>query len=275
MIDTVEAIALGVVQGVTEYLPVSSSGHLVIAQRMFGITKPEIFFDIVLHLGTLSAVLIYYRNDLITAWNDSVKGLTGIRSGIPFKEVVVTYPGFRLVWLIIIGSVPTAMIGLTFRNELELAFGSVSFVGVMLIFTAILLFLTRFTEEAGKTVEKISIGDALAIGFVQGLAILPGVSRSGATICTALFLGIKRETAARYSFLLSIPSITGAFLVKYDGGSGGIPYTTLGTGFIISAVTGYICLALLVAVVKKGGLHWFSIYCLLAGVTSYIFLADN
>jgi len=270
MIDWFQALVLGIVQGATEYLPISSSGHLVIAQHLFGVEESALFFDIVLHLGTLVAVIWYYRKDLLTLVSETLEGLRSLASGHSWKEALRSYPGFRFALLIVVGTVPTAVIGLTFEDTFERLFGSVRFVGLMLILTGTVLLLTRLGRGGGRDAAEMRWLDALIIGVVQGLAITPGISRSGITIAAALLLGIERETAARYSFLLSIPSILGALVHRMGGADDGVGTTALVVGFGAAALTGYFCLALLVRLVKKGRLSWFAPYCFALGLLALV-----
>jgi undecaprenyl-diphosphatase len=270
MIDWMEALVLGIVQGATEYLPVSSSGHLVIAQHLFGLEEPALFFDIVLHLGTLIAVVWYYRKDIVELVTETFAGLRYLGSGHSWKETAAAFPGLRFVILMVIGTVPTAVIGITFEDTFEQLFGSVQVVGFMLIMTGVVLLLTRLSRGAGRDAAAMTWVEALIIGIVQGIAITPGISRSGITISAALLLGIERETAARYSFLLSIPSILGALLLRLNGAEDGIGTAALVLGFVAAALTGYFCLALLVRVVKRGRLSWFAPYCIALGLLALI-----
>lgn len=271
MIDWLEALVLGIVQGATEYLPISSSGHLVIAQRLLGFDKPALFFDIVLHLGTLVAVIWYYRKDIGNLARETFGGLRSLASGHSWKGALGSYPGFRFALLIVVGTVPTAVIGLRFEDTFERVFGSVRLVGFMLIVTGTVLLLTRLSRRGGRDATEMSWLDALIIGVVQGLAITPGISRSGITIGVALLLGIERETAARYSFLVSIPSILGALVHRMGGADVGVGMTALGVGFAAAALTGYICLTLLVRLVKRGRLSWFAPYCFTLGLLALVF----
>lgn len=271
MIDWLEALVLGVVQGATEYLPVSSSGHLVIAQHLFGLEEPALFFDIVLHLGTLVAVVWYYRKDLAKLVMETAAGLRDLASGQSWKKTLEAHPEFRFALLIVVGTLPTAVIGIAFEDTFERLFGSVRLVGLMLILTGTVLLLTRMASRGGRTTADMRWSDALIIGLVQGMAITPGISRSGMTIAAALLLGIERETAARYSFLLSIPSILGALVLRMDGAGDGVGSTALVVGFVAAALTGYACLALLVRLVKKGRLSWFAPYCFLLGLLALVF----
>ena len=271
MIDWLEALLLGIVQGATEYLPVSSSGHLVIAQHLFGLEEPALFFDIVLHLGTLVAVVWYYRRDLVELVLETFAALRNLASGHSWKETLKSYPGFRFALLIVVGTIPTAVIGLAFEDTFERLFGSVRLVGVMLIVTGVVLLLTRLSRGVGRDAAAMTWVDALIIGVVQGVAITPGISRSGITIGAALLLGIERETAARYSFLLSIPSILGALLLRLNGADDGVGTSALVLGFGAAALTGYFCLALLVRVIKRGRLSWFAPYCFALGLLALVF----
>ena len=271
MIDWLEALVLGVVQGATEYLPVSSSGHLVIAQHLFGLEEPALFFDIVLHLGTLVAVVWYYRKDLAKLVMETGAGLRDLLSGHSWRETLEARPEFRFALLIVLGTLPTAVIGIAFEDTFERLYGSVRLVGLMLILTGSVLLLTRVARGGGRNATQLRWSDTLIIGFVQGMAITPGISRSGVTIAAALLLGIERETAARFSFLLSIPSILGALLLRLDGAGDGVGTTALVLGFGAAVLTGYACLALLVRLVKKGRLSWFAPYCFALGLLALVF----
>ncbi len=270
MLGTIEAIILGLVQGATEYLPVSSSGHLVIAQHLFGLEEPVLFFDIVLHLGTLLAVVGYYRRDIMEIVLETLGGLRDLWERQRPADVLEKRPAFQLGLMIVLGTIPTAVLGLAFEETFERLFGSVRWVGFMLMATGVVLALTRLTDggEEGRTMPTWK--DALIIGFVQGLAITPGISRSGSTIAAALFLGMERSQAARYSFLLSLPSIIGALILKIGDPAEGVGTLALSLGFVSAAISGYFCLALLVRLVKKGRFSWFAPYCLAIGLAAVL-----
>jgi len=177
-------------------------------------------------------------------------------------------PSLRIALLIVVGSIPTAIIGLVFKDMTDRLFGSITIVGWMLLVTGTLLWLTRNISGSGRPVEKTLMKDAMIIGIVQGLAILPGISRSGSTISTALFLGIDRKMAGRYSFLLSIPAIVGALILGLDTPElhTKIPLITIFLGSIASAMTGWLALIVLLKVVDKGQLHRFAPYCWIVGL---------
>lgn len=265
MIDRFEALVLGVVQGATEYLPVSSSGHLVLFQHFFGLSEPALLFDIVLHVATLLAVLWYYRRDIDVLVQQSMSAIGAFGRGTGWSEIQRQYPGFRLAWLIAVGTVPTALIGITLQDTFEELYGSIATVGAMLWLTGIILLATRFTGDGERDIAQVQVIDALLIGLIQGLAITPGISRSGSTIGVALLLGFRGETAARYSFLLSVPSIIGALALKIGDVGDGIGLTATLVGFGAALVTGYLSLAFLVKIVGRGRLAWFAPYCFLVG----------
>jgi undecaprenyl-diphosphatase len=258
--DHIDAVILGVVQGLTEFLPISSSGHLVLFQHLLGFREPELLLDAALHFGTLLAVCIHFRMDLRAMVVDA---------GSLIRHPFAPRPSSRrpLVWWIFVGSLPTALIGLMFKDAFEKAFGSVPLVGAMLLVTGTLLLLTRFTARSGTSKQTLGLLIALAIGTAQGIAIIPGISRSGATIACGLFLGLERELAARFSFLLSIPAIAGALLLQLvEGDAGRIPLGTLIIGVVSSGLVGLFALRVLMGIVRRGRLSYFAPYCWIIGL---------
>lgn len=268
--NTVEAIVLGVIQGLTEFLPVSSSGHLVLFQNLFGLKEPELLFDICLHVGTLAAVMIVFYRDILEILTALVQIPWRMRSAGGFIRLCQIDPAMRMALLIVIGSIPTAIIGLLFKEITDQLFGSTLIVGGMLIITGTLLWLTRRIRGEGRPVATTTLKDALIIGIVQGLAILPGISRSGSTISTALFLGVDRKLAGRYSFLLSIPAIVGALVLGLDAPElqTTIPLGTIVAGSVVSALVGWLALVILLRVVDRGQLHRFAPYCWIVGIVT-------
>lgn len=267
--DAAQAVALGALQGLTEFLPVSSSGHLVLLQNLFGFQEPELLFDISLHVGTLAAVCVIFARDighlLVTFFR--LPSLSHSHGGV--RNLVAEHADARMIVLIVVGNVPTAIFGLLFHQVVETIFGSVLIVGGMLLITGTVLWMTRKAPDDDRSVILFTIKDALIIGLVQGLAIVPGISRSGITISTALFLGINREVSGRYSFLLSIPAIVGALVLELKSGIGNsmpIGITILGT--LTAAVVGSIALMILLSMVKRGHLHRFSPYCWIVGAVA-------
>jgi undecaprenyl-diphosphatase len=273
--DPIEAIILGIIQGLTEFLPVSSSGHLVLFQQLFGLKEAELFFDVCVHLGTLLAVIVVFHREIqnIIAALLRLVSITGKKE--KFWQQVESDPDLKMALLIIVGCIPTAVLGLMFHGIADQLFSSSFFTGLMLMVTGLLLWLTRRAKpgDRGTDIEGFSRTKALIIGMVQGLAIIPGISRSGSTISIGLLLGIDRETAARYSFLLSIPAIVGAGALSLkDGLSHADPAIRLSLwGAAAAALVGYGALKVLLSVVKKGRLYMFAPYCWLVGILAILF----
>lgn len=263
----IQAIILGIVQGLTEFLPVSSSGHLAIGQKLFGFEEHDVFFDIVLHVGTLLAVVYYYRRDLLRMADGLFTArVPGTRAWS--LDNVFTHPGRWMVFLIMLGTLVTGVIGITGKERFESAFTSMSLVSVMFLVTAALVASTWFSFK--RATGDLTVGKVLLIGIAQALAILPGVSRSGATIAVAMGLKVVPEEAARFSFLLSIPAILGALVMKADEVVlSDLHFGPLFAGFISSALVGLFALWLLVRLVKGRRLHWFAIWCLVASLVSF------
>jgi undecaprenyl-diphosphatase len=266
--NLLQAIILGIVQGLTEFLPVSSSGHLVIFQHLFGLQEPALVFDIGVHIGTLVAVIIFFRRE-INAIIMAVMRFAGaaLKREATLKEIR-TDPMLNLALFIVVGSVPTAILGLLFRRVADTLFSSMMVVGISLIITGILLASTKWIKKEGFTLERFPLPRGLVIGLIQGLAIIPGISRSGSTIATGILLGLDRETAAKFSFLLSIPAVTGAGLLGVKDLLSGSDFsiTLILVGSVVSGIVGYGALKLLVYIVKQGRMHFFAPYCILAGL---------
>jgi len=270
-VNALQALILGIVQGLTEFLPVSSSGHLVIMQHYLGFTEPLLLFDVMLHAATLAAVVIYFRQDL---WG-MILSLIRLKKKTP-QEILHR----KMFYFILLGTIPTAVLGIFFNSWINFFFLSVVFTSFMLLFTGILLWVGERKERPEGEVRKIRemrATDALLIGIMQGVAIMPGISRSGATISTGLLRGIKKELAFRYSFLLSIPAIIGAlglqlreaFLEK-NLPSHLLPWVG---GALSAAIIGYLSLTLLRKAVIKKKLSIFAYYCWIVGISSLIIQA--
>ena len=238
----INEIILAIIQAATEFLPISSSGHLALFSNI--LSEPNLFFFTVLHLASLIAVLIFTRKEIFEL--------------ISFKKQ------YRKLWVyLIIATIPAVIVGLLFSDLIEQSFNSFLFLGIMFCFTGIILFLTKFT----KIYSKFNFKNSLIIGLFQCLALFPGVSRSGMTISSALFSGIEREKATKFSFLLFIPLALGAFILKleefYFSGS-------LLVSFIICLILSLLFLKLLLIIIKRNLFWWFSIYCFLVGIISFI-----
>lgn len=272
---TIEAIILGIIQGLTEFLPISSSGHLVLLQQLLGLKEAEILFNVCVHLGTLAAVIIVFHREIKNIVVALLRLFVAAGKKDRTLSAIESNPELKMAMLIIIGFIPTALLGLAFSRIADRLFSSVLIVGFMLVVTGMLLWLTRRTIKAARlpAIERLNLKNAFLIGIVQGMAIIPGISRSGSTISIGLLLGIERETAARYSFLLSIPAIVGAALLSLKSSlyETDLSINATVVGAFTAAIVGYAALKTLLRVVKKGGLHLFAPYCWLVGVLAIIY----
>lgn len=263
-----EALILGIVQGVTEFLPISSSGHLVLLPAALGWSSPSLVFDATVHLATLVAVVAVFWHDiirLIVAW------WQGLLRGQPLEKVES-----RLAWWIILGTVPGVLTGLLLEKPIEFLFTSPRAAGAFLLLTALLLVLAEILGRRRRDITGITWLDSLLIGIGQAVAIAPGISRSGATISVGMYCGLTRESAARFSFILAVPIIAGAWLmqmVKLVGhGSLSAEAPLLLVGFVAAAVCGYASIRLLLAYLRKRPLYPFSVYCVVVGILALTFL---
>ncbi|MCB2211870.1 undecaprenyl-diphosphatase UppP [bacterium] len=253
-----QALLLGLVQGLTEFLPISSSGHLVLVNHLLGISDDSIVFEIAVHLGTLVAVLIYFRRDLADIIGGFFRGGRGMRVG----------------WMLIIAMVPTAIIGFGFKDFFESMFDAPKYASAGLLFTSLILFLSERVRQGTRGLTGIRVIDALLIGTLQGLAIMPGVSRSGSTIAAGLFAGLDRDTAARFSFLLAIPAILGA-AVLHAKDFVALPIDMMVpsvAGFLVAMFSGYIAIEVLMRIIRRRKLYVFVIYTAVVGIIGLIFL---
>jgi undecaprenyl-diphosphatase len=261
MIGVFESIILGIIQGLTEWFPVSSSGHLVLFQNIFGVEVP-LAYDIYLHLGTLFVLFVFFWRDIFNI----VKDVLLLRKT----------ENSRLGVLIIAGSVITAVVGFTFYDFFSSMFSNLLFVGIAFLITGVLLFLSGKVKIGRKNVGFVN---SLFIGLAQGLALIPGISRSGSTISIGMISGVDRIKVAKFSFLLSIPAIVGASLIESISGYETIfPFLienllAVILGVVFSAVTGYICLSALMKIIKKGWFYYFSYYCFSIGLITLIIWA--
>ncbi|MEA1924127.1 MAG: undecaprenyl-diphosphate phosphatase [Pseudomonadota bacterium] len=252
----INAIILGIVQGLTEFLPVSSSGHLVIAEHLLpGWHQPGIIFEILLHLATLLAVIIFFRQDLALL----IKSLYTSGSEAAKHR--------RFILMLLLATIPTGIIGLTGKKFFVTLFDRLDVVGWMLLITALLLWLAETKKPEKLTKKNTGAIDAIAVGITQGLAILPGISRSGSTIAVGMLLGIEPRTAARFSFLLSIPAISGAALLNLKEISA-IPASQIPIciiGALAALITGLMALKFLIMIIEERRLKIFALYCSVVG----------
>ncbi|MDI6701731.1 undecaprenyl-diphosphate phosphatase [Methanothermobacter wolfeii] len=274
--DVIQAIIIGTVQGLTEFLPVSSSAHLVLVPEVLGV-QGSLAFDTVLHVGTLAAVFTYFWNDIVHMVRAFLSSIGDIPSG-NFREGIREDRFKRLAWMVIIGTVPAGLAGVLFKDFFEALFSSTVAVGFFLIVTGLLLWGSERVSRGVReklSIEKLGVRNSLIIGCAQALAIAPGISRSGATISAGLFLGFERELVARYSFLLSIPAILGAALVQVKDISVGFDLlgASMIAGFLAAAVSGYAAIKFFLKLIKERDLNVFAYYCWALGIiTLAVFL---
>jgi len=259
--DILVAVFLGLFQGLTEFLPVSSSGHLVLAEYVVGLKDNPMFFNVMLHVATLVAVVAFY-------WRD-VLALSG-------RKVVGAHTSPATIIPLIIGSIPTACIGLAMHKYGGRFMHSVGVVGACLIATGMMLWSSRqvATQYGDKAVTP---RQAFLIGIVQGIAVLPGISRSGSTIVAGMWLGLERQTAARFSFLLSLPAIGGAALLEWDGDAFALDRSALPfvIGMLVALVSGFFALSWLVQLLRHGGFWRFALYCWAMGALALAVAVHN
>jgi undecaprenyl-diphosphatase len=257
-------ILLGIIQGITEFLPVSSSGHLVLFQQWLPVPGDALMFDLTVHMGTLIPVLWFYRDDLVQMIQGPFLG-TG-----PWMQ----RPGVKLALWVVLASLPTAVIGLAFEDVFHALFARPETLVLSFAITGVLLHIAGLAKPGDRTEVHMTAWHALLIGLVQGLAITPGISRSGSTIAVAMLLGMDRVYAAKFSFLLSVPAIGGAFLLKArEAQLTAEQLPGLGAGFLAAVISGYAALVLLVRLVKSGGFSRFKWYVwLMAGVSAVVAL---
>lgn len=268
--DIIKVIVLGLVQGLTEFLPVSSSGHLVLAAEILNFHEEGVAFEVFVHLGTLFSVVIAFRKDIQKMLIAPFQYF-GKKSK---NEEVKNY--FFWDIYIIVGTIPAAVIGLLFKSEIESAFSNILLVIIMLTITGTLLLLSKFVAVKN---EKMTLTKSFLIGFAQACAILPGISRSGSTIVTGVFVGISREEAAKFSFLLALPAILGASVLKINDllsmHHSAIYFIYLLIGSIVAFISGYLAILWLLNVVKKGKLEWFAYYCYFVVIVTAIWYFLN
>lgn len=296
----IEAILMGIIQGLTEFLPVSSSGHLALFKILFGVeTETGMLFDVLLHFGTLLAICAVYYKDIARM---IVEGIAIIKNGainlaIFFRNVFLRFKNVfrkkklndkeldlgeyhrvinsnyrKFVMLVIVSTIPTGIIGVIGKDVVEMASEILIVPGICLVVTAILLFVADSIKDGNKGPKEIGYSNAFIIGIVQGIATLPGISRSGSTITACLLSGFGRSFAVKYSFIMSIPAVLGAMVLELfefsalDLTAGEI--TGYVIGMLIAGIVGYICIKTMLVVVRKKKFKFFAIYCLVVGIIS-------
>ena len=257
--DTLQAVLLGIVQGITEFLPVSSSGHLQIAKELLGVEiENNITFDVTLHAATVLSTLVVMRAEIAR-----------LARGVFARRCT---PEQAYVLKIVLSMIPAGIVGIAFGDKLEELFGTLWFVGVMLLVTAALLAFAYYARPRQKS--DISYRDAFIIGLAQAAATLPGLSRSGSTIATGLLLGDAKPTTARFSFLMVIPVILGKMLLDIlsgDMAAMSVPVPALVGGFVAAFIVGALACKFMIRIVERGRLVWFALYCVVVGAVCIVF----
>ena len=263
---------LGLVQGVAEFLPVSSSGHLSLMENLLGLVQEDILFEVLLHLGTLVAVCVVYWQDIVYMARDFFGVLGGLFSK-KHRTRVSPSANTRLVFMLIVATVPLVLV-IPIKNHVETLYGNTLFIGCALLLTGIILFLSDRLTQGRKTARTATMADALIVGLSQAVAVVPGLSRSGTTISIGMMRGFDRKFAVRFSFLLSIPAILGANILEVgEAVRAGlhtemIPIYIL--GMTVSLVSGYFAIKLVNLLARKGKFGNFAYYCWAVGIVTII-----
>jgi undecaprenyl-diphosphatase len=263
-----KSIVLGIVQGLTEFLPVSSSGHLVVFSGLLKVglkADAALAFDVALHFGSLIALAIFFWGDIVGLFRGF---LYTFRGSLSHEEARKR----NMFWLIVAAIIPSGVIGVLFSATIEKAFASLYVVAAMFLITAVLLFLQHFSSTT-RSIREVGWKDALAIGIGQVFALLPGLSRSGTTMSVGVYRGFKQEDAAHFSFLMAIPTIAGAGIFKLKdflkAGMSSSALTEIGIGVVVSVLTSLLAIGLLLKVARKGKMQWFALYCVAAAVFTF------
>ena len=275
--EALNNILIGIIQGLTEFLPISSSGHLVLGKTLLHMNNDSIALEVLVHFGTFLSVIIYFRDDVknlivqgFKYFPDFLKfGIAGIRKNIDPKNLYYPY----YIYFIILGSIPAAVIGLSYKDEIESIFADPKIALICLMVTGIVLILSKYAKDKDK---KLGSASAFLIGLAQSIAILPGISRSGFTIVAGMFLGVNKETVAKYSFLMSLPVIFGAFILKLNELLAlhltAEEWFNYSLAILSSAVSGYYAIHIVMDFVKKGKFMYFGFYCIAISITGMILI---
>lgn len=285
--NLLQAILMGIVQGITEFLPVSSSGHLTILKNLFGMQDVKITFDLMLHFGTLVAIFVVYWKDILWLIGSGfgiigdgiynvITYLKSVKKGgrkLSYRKVISNQYR-KFTWMVIVSTIPTGVIGYTFEKSFHMDNMGLLVPGICLLITAVLLMIADKCPGGEKLPKDVTYTNAFAIGIVQGLATMPGISRSGSTIAACLISGFDKKFAVKYSFIMSIPAVLGAVVLKI----GDLSADTLnkgelmcyGVGTLVSAVVGYVCIRIMLKLVKERKFKYFAYYCTAVGVFSIV-----
>ncbi len=270
--STLEAIVLGVVQGLTEFLPISSTGHILFVPALAGWPDPGAAFSAVIQLGTMAAVLVYFRTDL---WRMAVAFVKSFVGDHPLWRSDDS--DARIGWYIVLGTIPISIVGIVFADQIETSVRSLSLVAVVMILFSFVLMAADLKGAQDRDVKQLTLRDGIIIGLFQALALIPGVSRSGATISGGLFLGLDRESATRYSFLLSVPAVVLSALFELRkigdgaGASVGVAPTIIAT--VLAFISGYLAIAFLLRFVRTHNFAVFVVYRVAVGTAMLVLIA--
>ena len=246
-----QAIILGLTQGIAEFLPISSSGHLVLVRELFGITGEYLFFDVMMHVGTLFAIFVVFFKDLLAL----------------FK------PPFKTIGLIILASVPAIIVGLLCNDYIESIFSSGKNLCFFFLGTAILMFVTEFIAKRQKETAPLGVKTAIAMGLMQGVGVFPGISRSGSTIFGGVVAKTERAEVAKFSFFMSIPIILGSAVLEiFDVDFATVQWGCIIAGMVTAFVSGLLAIKLMMKVISKANYKWFGVYLVVISILSFIFL---
>lgn len=270
----IEAIVLGLVQGLSEFLPISSSGHLAVLQSLFEINEDKvIFFAVLLHIGTLVSIFVVYHKDIYALIKELFLLFKDIFTGKGLR--IEERPIRKLGIMIIVSSIPTAIMGLLFSDYIDKIFGSLTVIAICWIITGFILLFSEKLKNNKKEIEGMKYRNAIFIGICQGLAIMPGISRSGSTIVGSLVTGLKREFAVEFAFLISIPAILGSAILEFPKAiKAGIEPSTIGpmiVGFLVAAISGYFAITTMIKIVSKHKMRYFSYYVWIIGLGTFIY----
>lgn len=265
--DVIQSFLLGLLQGLTEFLPISSSGHLALAREfMDNELQTGIVFEVVVHFGTLGSIVLYYRKILGDIIKAAFRWITHPHKPADKDERMVTF--------ILISMIPAFIAGFALKDQIETIFSDPIIVGIMLMVTGVILFCTKFMKESEK---DLTLKNSFIIGLAQAFAMIPGISRSGSTISAGLYLGLKRDEVANFSFLMVIPVIAGATLLQVleliETGAEGALILNLAVAFLTAFISGYFALKYLIIILKKKGFHYFAYYCWLLGGGTLLYFA--
>jgi len=270
--ELLQALLLGILQGITEFLPVSSSGHLALARALLGTElMPGITFEVVVHFGSFCSIVVYFRQRIAEIIRDLLSSFS--LNGIKTKRYLHD-KNTRFSLIILLSMIPAGIVGFTLKDPIEALFLNPVFVSIMLLVTGTLLFLTRFVKNPEKDVD---VKRGLLMGVAQACAIIPGISRSGSTIAVGLYSGVSRENVANFSFLMVLPVLAGAMLLEiidlFKYGIEAATFMTLVIGFFASFISGYFALKYLIILLKREKFHYFAFYCWSVGIVGLFYFS--